>query len=320
MSHGQQVRRRGIVRSAVAVGIAAALSATSAVAFEAFPGAQDVERAFSAHGRYLAELGRAHEHGEGVSRDPARAALLYCEAVRLGDVEATFALGWMFANGRGLARSDERATYLFRRAAERGHDHARQMLRYTEGETVEMPECLAPRASDALFAWSERVETRLRRLPAPRQQIARLIIDLAPQFQVSPAFALAIGLTESALDPHAVSPKNAMGVMQLIPATAARFNVSDIFDPEQNIKGGLSYLRWLLAYFEGDVALVAAAYNAGERAVERYGGVPPFRETRNYVERVMFLVQSRNHAFDSRIVSPSQILSGARLASQEPGT
>ena len=75
----------------------------------------------------------------------------------------------------------------------------------------------------------------------------------------------------------ALSPKNAKGLMQLIPATAARFNVRNPYDPAQNIRGGIAYLSWLLAYFEGDVTLVAAAYNAGEGAVERYRGVPPYR-------------------------------------------
>ncbi len=74
--------------------------------------------------------------------------------------------------------------------------------------------------------------------------------------------------------------------MQLIPDTAARFNVKKPFDPAQNIRGGIAYLRWLLAYFEGDVALVAAAYNAGESTVERYRGVPPYAETRLYVKRI----------------------------------
>ena len=75
--------------------------------------------------------------------------------------------------------------------------------------------------------------------------------------------------------------------MQLIPETSARFNVKQPFDPVQNIRGGFAYLRWLLAYFQGDVALVAAAYNAGEGIVERYRGIPPYAETRAYVQRIM---------------------------------
>ena len=104
---------------------------------------------------------------------------------------------------------------------------------------------------------------------------------------------------ESNFDPLAVSPKNAQGLMQLTPETAARFRVRRLTDPAQNIRGGMAYLRWLLAYFEGDLALVLAAYNAGERAVERYRGIPPYAETRLYVSRIIAaLGGQRSHAFD----------------------
>lgn len=87
---------------------------------------------------------------------------------------------------------------------------------------------------------------------------------------------------ESNYNPHAVSPKGAMGLMQLIPATARRFGVKDVFDPLDNMRGGARYLRYLLDLY-GDYPLALAAYNAGEGAVARYGGVPPFAETRNYL-------------------------------------
>ena len=74
--------------------------------------------------------------------------------------------------------------------------------------------------------------------------------------------------------------------MQLVPETAARFGVERVFDPEENIRGGMSYLRWLKSYFAGDLVLVLAAYNAGEGAVERFGGVPPFPETKAYIEKI----------------------------------
>jgi len=134
---------------------------------------------------------------------------------------------------------------------------------------------------------------------------------------IQPQLALAIALTESALNPQALSPKNAMGVMQLIPETAARFKVTKPYDPEQNIRGGLAYLRWLLAYFEGDVALAAAGYNAGEGAVDRFRGVPPYRETQAYVERILRHVGQGRHPYDSRVVAPSPRLKTLRLASQE---
>ena len=96
-----------------------------------------------------------------------------------------------------------------------------------------------------------------------------------------------------------VSPKNAQGLMQLIPETSARFNVKKPFDPVQNIRGGLAYLRWLLAYFRGDVTLVAAAYNAGEGTVERYRGVPPYAETRAYVQRIKRHFRKDEHPYDA---------------------
>ena len=100
--------------------------------------------------------------------------------------------------------------------------------------------------------------------------------------------ALGIALAESNLEPRAVSPKNAQGVMQLIPSTQERFGVKNAFDPKQNIRGGLAYLRWLQQRYAGDRVLVAAAYNAGEGAVDKYRGVPPFAETQQYVRRVIY--------------------------------
>ena len=142
----------------------------------------------------------------------------------------------------------------------------------------------------------------------PPKAIAGLVQTLAPTYGVEPQLALAIMKAESNFDPQALSPKNAMGLMQLIPETAERFRVKDAFDPKQNISGGLAYLRWLLAYFEGDVALVAAAYNAGEGTVERYRGVPPYAETRGYVGRVLAAVGALVHPFDARVTKPSSQL------------
>jgi soluble lytic murein transglycosylase-like protein len=114
-----------------------------------------------------------------------------------------------------------------------------------------------------------------------------LVARLAPSYAVDPQLALAVIAVESGFRVNAVSPKNAQGLMQLIPATARRFRVGDPFDPESNVRGGLAYLQWLLARFDGDVRLVAAAYNAGEGAVLRHKGVPPYPETRDYVRKIM---------------------------------
>lgn len=105
--------------------------------------------------------------------------------------------------------------------------------------------------------------------------------------RVSPALVLAVIAVESAGRARAVSHAGAQGLMQLIPATAQRFGVADVMDPGQNIRGGVAYLDWLLGEFGGDVVLALAGYNAGEGAVRRNGGVPPFAETRDYVPRVI---------------------------------
>ena len=255
----------------------------------------------------------AYEHGEGVARDPIKAAACYCDAARRGNAEAMYSLGWMYANGRGLERDDAVAGTLFSMAAKLGHDYSRRMARYTGPMERKKPACL----SAPLWASDDRfVDRVMARLSPARRQVVALLEELAPQFGIEPRFALAIAAVESALNPAAVSPKNAMGVMQLIPDTAARFNVANPFDARQNIAGGLAYLRWLLAYFEGNVEMVAAAYNAGEGAVDRYRGVPPYPETRAYVSRVAGYYRNKTHAYDRRIVDSSSMLVPLRLASE----
>ena len=125
----------------------------------------------------------------------------------------------------------------------------------------------------------------------PLQRIAELhgreIMRASVGTSVSPALALAVIAVESAGRADAVSHAGAQGLMQLIPATAQRFGVTDPFDPGQNITGGITYLDWLLRRFDRDVVLALAGYNAGEGAVERAGGVPDYAETRDYVPKVL---------------------------------
>ncbi len=120
---------------------------------------------------------------------------------------------------------------------------------------------------------------------------------------------MALIAAESNFNTTALSPKNAQGLMQLIPATAARFGVKNAFNALDNLKGGLAYLRWLMAYFQGDVALVLAAYNAGEEAVERYRGIPPYRETRNYVKQITSVYRKASHPYQTQLVAPSSVTS-----------
>jgi hypothetical protein len=106
---------------------------------------------------------------------------------------------------------------------------------------------------------------------------------------VDPALVRAVMHAESAFNPNAVSRAGAQGLMQLSPATASRFGVESAFDPAQNVAGGVAYLAWLMKRFDGDMERVAAGYNAGEGAVDRYQGIPPYEETMRYVERVGIL-------------------------------
>ena len=119
-------------------------------------------------------------------------------------------------------------------------------------------------------------------------KLRALVKRLASRTGLDARLVMAVIAAESAFDDHAVSQRNAMGLMQLTPETAARFGVRDPFDPEQNIRGGTTYLRWLLERFSGNLTLALAAYNAGEKTVEYYGGVPPFAETVEYINRVRY--------------------------------
>jgi soluble lytic murein transglycosylase-like protein len=113
------------------------------------------------------------------------------------------------------------------------------------------------------------------------------IREAARLYRIPEALIRAVIKVESNFDPRAVSPANARGLMQMIPATAERMMVNDIFDPRQNILGGTRYLRILANTFNGNLQLTIAAYNAGERAVARYGGIPPYDETQQYVVDVL---------------------------------
>ncbi len=140
-----------------------------------------------------------------------------------------------------------------------------------------------------------RAVVRNRRIAAPSLQTlqglanahGRTLLEHSIQTRVSPALALAVIAVESSGKPDAVSSAGAQGLMQLMPATAERFGVEDVFAPDQNIAGGMAYLRVLLNQFGGDALLALAGYNAGENAVLRAGGVPEFPETRAYVPKVV---------------------------------
>lgn len=136
------------------------------------------------------------------------------------------------------------------------------------------------------------------RLPAfDAEMLDEVIAEAASTYGVSPDLVKAVIQTESAFNPFAVSPVGALGLMQLMPVTAAYLGVADPFDPRQNVNGGVKYLSILLDRFNGNVALALAGYNAGPTAVARHRGIPPFRETRGYVQKIRALVADTHSAF-----------------------
>jgi len=130
------------------------------------------------------------------------------------------------------------------------------------------------------------VATRPPRSPSARERFEPLIREHAGRQGLRPELVRAVIQVESGFDPRALSPKGAMGLMQLMPDTAEELGVANPWDPAQNIRGGTTYLRRLLDHFGGDERLALAAYNAGPGAVARSGGTPPYRETRDYVRKV----------------------------------
>jgi len=274
--------------------------------------------------RLWREQARAYEHGSGVARDIGAALNLYCKAVLAGDAQALYRMGWIYTNGRGVERNDAFAAYLFQQAAGLGDEASRNMLLLVGSQTAKPPCIVQAEAEEArrqadLQATAERASAakasheaatnRYKTLidSAQKKQIMAIVQRLAPQYGVPPGLVYAVIRAESNFDPQAVSPKNAQGLMQLIPETAARFKVSRPLDPEQNIRGGLAYLRWLLAYFKGDVQLAVAAYNAGEGAVDRFMGVPPYPETQGYVRRIQEVFSLPHLPFDARVSAPSPV-------------
>jgi soluble lytic murein transglycosylase len=145
-----------------------------------------------------------------------------------------------------------------------------------------------------------------KRSRTPGKMYETLIHSTAKEHRMDPALIQAVIQAESNFDPYAVSRKGAQGLMQLLPQTAWALSVQDPFDPRANIKGGTSYLRQLLDRFSGDLSLALAAYNAGEDAVRRYGGIPPYQETKQYVTKVLSLYNKKAPSPSSNASSNSK--------------
>ncbi len=244
-----------------------------------------------------------------------KAANLYCEASRYGSAEAVYRLGMLYAFGRGVPQNRDYAANLFGIASVNGHFEAQKMLETIEIKTNDTPPCVtevvAPEHAPAhLFAKVESpaIDAYIASLPKNKRWVVDLVETIADWHKVDSKLVLSIITAESNFKVAAASNKEAQGLMQLIPATAERFNVKNAFNASQNIKGGVKYLRWLLSYFRGDVALTVAAYNAGEGAVDKYHGIPPYPETKAYVKKVMALYANNRHDFDASLTDASPAL------------
>jgi hypothetical protein len=237
----------------------------------------------------LSDWGHRYQHGAGVSRNLESAIRLYCKAAKAGSIDAQYYLGDMYAKGHGVKRDKELGAAWLHLAAAQNDQLAKRTLKELgyQKRPKRDPVCLLPNGRDAAstpIRYTGAGQTRTHQAKGPIVELAR---RLAGDYRLDPNLVLAVIEVESNFDPNAQSPKNAQGLMQLIPATAERFGVHDVWDPEQNMRGGMKYLRWLLGHFKGDLRLALAAYNAGEGAVMRYGDVPPFTETQEYVDRIM---------------------------------
>ena len=241
------------------------------------------------------------------------AAQSYCHAARLGDVEGHYRLGRLLLQQRGLRRALGQARFVLTEAAELGNEEARLLVSTATafaGQVPIRPNCLPEpvRVAAQPLGWvpasfdpraraisPEEVNKYVAQLNVERRTWAKRVQERAPFYGVDPGLAVSLVRAESNFNPNALSSANAQGLMQLIPATAERFGVNNPLDPEQNIEGGLAYLRWLLKRFDHDVIKTTAAYNAGEGAVDRYKGVPPYPETQAYVERILRFYRAAVH-------------------------
>ncbi|MBB1127133.1 lytic transglycosylase domain-containing protein [Thiospirillum jenense] len=216
------------------------------------------------------------------SNDIETTLLTYCRAAARGQASAYYELGWLYFSGHGVARHPERAAGWLTRAAAAGDHQAKHLLKLLVG--------IQPQADTTCerLLYPPPLPTIPRITAAPERvvQIETLVRTFAPHFNLHPELVMAVIAIESNFNPRAESPAGAQGLMQLMPATAARFGVTDVWDAKSNLIGGMMYLSWLLRRYHGAIELALAAYNAGEGAVDQYAGIPPYTETRNYVARI----------------------------------
>lgn len=288
-------------RSTATIGLAVGLVGLSSLASFAEAASDTAQAVYEQAARY--------HHGEGVAKNLTRALQLYCQAGRAGHADAMFKIGWMFLNGRETSQHDGQGVAWLAAAARAGHPTAGNVLKMLDGVApASVRRCpVAPNENR-----SRDVDTPVTaEMPLPLEpppEIEALAQRIGAEYNVAPELVLAVIAVESAWQPHAVSHAGAQGLMQLIPETAARFGVLDPFDPEQNVRGGTQYLRWLLSLFRGDVTRVLAAYNAGEGAVIRHKGIPPYTETQEYVVKVRRYYSAITHPFDPTVAQDDSYL------------
>ncbi len=252
--------------------------------FVIFPMVKDGHAYLDAQAAYEMALRHHNQAGSG-KQNYKIAMLLYCRADADGHANAAYAIGRMYESGQGFKRNKAMAAAWFHRAVTLGSKEAvwwsDETRRFRKGP-ARCPN-----------GWGRGSKEK----PQAPKEIRALIEKLAPQYGLDPQLVLAVVAVESSFLTHAVSSARAQGLMQLIPATADRFGVRDVFNPEDNLRGGMAYLKWLLHHFKGSVTLALAGYNAGEGAVKRFGGIPPYKETRNYVSKIRLLYDKREHPY-----------------------
>ncbi len=182
----------------------------------------------------------------------------------------------------------------------------RQMFVNTEPAKTKLSNSRAPK-SIYLPAEQTFLGQKHQAMSLDRDGAEALVKEAAERHRINPDLIRAVIQTESGWNSGAVSRKGAVGLMQLVPSTAQRFGVKDMFSPKQNVDAGVRYLKTLLERYNGNLELALAAYNAGEGAVDRARGVPAFRETRNYVQRVQGLFNAGSGRFDGAYISSRSI-------------
>ena len=256
------------------------------------------------------ELATALEHGEGVKKDIELAITWYCLAAGRGSADAQRSLGWIYANGKGVKKDDKLAAYWLDKAAGSGDDYAARLVKRLVDRVGKPDKTGCSHVASAPWLRGRCVTSSCRK-------IIKMVERLAVDYRLDANLVLAVISAESAFNPAARSAKNAQGLMQLIPETAKRFGVKNVWDKEENLRGGMAYLRWLLAYFNGNVEHALAGYNAGENRVVQYNGVPPYAETKAYVKRILSDYGKRFHHFDKSWLTSAQPTAGLSVVQTE---